>query len=291
MNRALKTLSYIFVIIGLISLIVSFCFLFFSKSYFKFGESFNLEIANQFGGFIAGVAGIFFTGTGTFLVFLTFEQQREQFKLSQFESSFFNLLSHLELLIENISGVVQWRNIVDPSVYGRKYFYFQIRELNDLIHKKTEDALKNTESKYYKIAIHFMKDVDRDTLEPFDYKLFEEYIKELYEEFYKSRYSYLGHYFRFVYNVIKYVDESQLSYEYKKKYVGLIQAQMTSDELGLIFYNGIGKYGNEKLFPLLEKYAFLSNIDKRVLIFSDYLIKLYPRTNFNFLSFEKEYEV
>ena len=267
-------------------MLVSFGLFFFSPQYFSVNGAFNLETANKLGGFIAGVTGIFFAGTGTFLVFLTFEQQREQFKSSQFESSFFHLLSHLQILIEHISGPVRWANIQDGNVKGRKYFYYQIREFKDLLNKKAADALVGDYPKYTSIALHISTQEEAKPESPIDTSLYAEFIEEVYEEFYTSRYSYLGHYFRFVYNLLRFIDDSNLTEIDKNKYTNLIQAQMSSDELGLLLYNSLGRYGKEKLYPLIEKYEFLSNIDSRVLEDAEYIYLLFPNTNFKYKYFK-----
>lgn len=291
MGKFLKILSWIFVTMGMLSLIIAFyLFLFDSQNFIPEGK-FNLEIGNQFGGFLAGFVGIFFTGTGTFLVFLTFEQQRNQFKIAQFESSFFNLLSHLQIIIEQISGPVKWANIQDYNVPGRRYLYFQIRELKELIKTKTtllwnEQLDKIDLEKYSKLSDSLLfEDKDMQNPVPLNKELLLEFIQEIYEEFYKSRYSYLSHYFRFVYHIIKFVHNSQIDQNEKQKYIDLFQSQMTSDELGLLLFNGLGKIGNRKTYPLLEQYDFLSNLDTRLLPHPHSIVQLYPKTKFKYLEY------
>lgn len=75
MKSTFKALSYIFIGLGLVSLIISLSVFLLDENNFRVGEQFDIEKASQFGGFIAGLVGVFFMGTGTFLVFLTFEQQ------------------------------------------------------------------------------------------------------------------------------------------------------------------------------------------------------------------------
>jgi Putative phage abortive infection protein len=67
--------------------------------------------------------------------------------------------------------------------------------------------------------------------------------------------SYLGHYFRTLYNLVKLVDRSGVSD--KRFYMNLVRAQLSNQELLLLFYNCQTKYGSEKFKPLIEKYALL----------------------------------
>jgi len=275
----------------MLCLIIAFYVFLSDKQYFILGEKFNLDIGNQFGGLLAGLVGIFFTGTGTFLVFLTFEQQRDQFKISQFETSYFNLLSHLQILIDQISGPVRWLNISSGDVKGRLYLYYQIRELKELITNKINSLLnekleKEELEKYSKLTEVFLfNDKDLSNPVPLDKDLLLDFIQNIYEEFYNRRYSFLSHYFRFVYHIIKFVNDSKISQDDKQKYIDLIQSQMTSDELGLILFNGLGKIAHRKTYPLLEDYNFLSNLDTRLLPYPKLIIKLYPKTEFKYLKY------
>jgi len=65
-----------------------------------------------------------------------------------------------------------------------------------------------------------------------------------------------GHYFRTLYHLIEFVDKSSI--KDKAYYVGLVRAQLSTDEIALIFYNGLSEQGwGFKL--LIERYALLKN--------------------------------
>jgi hypothetical protein len=81
-----------------------------------------------------------------------------------------------------------------------------------------------------------------------------------YEAAYKEHSSVFGHYFRILFNTIRFIDESEL--DNKNFYVKILRAQLTDSEATVIFYNGLSLNGKEKLKPLLEKYNFLKNIDE-----------------------------
>jgi hypothetical protein len=61
----------------------------------------------------------------------------------------------------------------------------------------------------------------------------------IYKSFYDNHQADIGHYFRHLYHVVKFVDEAQI--EPKKKYVSLIRAQLSGYEHLLLFYNGLSK--------------------------------------------------
>ncbi len=115
-------------------------------------------------------------------------------------------------------------------------------------------------------------------------------VAKVYDTLYNNYLGILDHYFRYIYNILKFVDNSQI--EDKKLYADLLQAQLSKDELGILFYNGIGQYGIKKMHPLLEKYNFLENLNISSLsIHGKTLIKLYPYTTFKFLAVNQKMEI
>jgi hypothetical protein len=68
----------------------------------------------------------------------------------------------------------------------------------------------------------------------------------------------LGHYFRNLYHIVKFVDRSTESD--KVFYMHLVRAQLSTYEHLLLFYNGLGPYGYKKFRPLIETYSLLENM-------------------------------
>lgn len=68
----------------------------------------------------------------------------------------------------------------------------------------------------------------------------------------------IGHYFRNIYQILKFVDTSEV--ENKLFYSNLLRAQLSSDELALLFYNCLSEFGSKKFKPLLERYEFLEHL-------------------------------
>jgi hypothetical protein len=85
---------------------------------------------------------------------------------------------------------------------------------------------------------------------------------ETYLGFYKRHQDTLGHYFRNLYHLIKFVDNSSLDPSEKAFYTHLVRAQLSSDELLLLFYNCHSPLGKEKFYPLIVKYALLENMSQ-----------------------------
>ncbi len=81
-----------------------------------------------------------------------------------------------------------------------------------------------------------------------------------YEEWYSNYEAHVGHYFRTLYNLFRYVDEQGGSQ--REMYSRLVRAQLSSNELQLLLYNGLSRYGKDKFKPLIEKYTLLKHLKK-----------------------------
>lgn len=93
-------------------------------------------------------------------------------------------------------------------------------------------------------------------------------IESLYGLFFKRYHYAIGHYFRHLYHIIKFTrnfrtSESKSDIVFKRKYTDFIQAQMSSFELMLLFYNSLAF---PKLFDLLKEFNFLENLAEEDLI-------------------------
>ncbi|TAJ52577.1 MAG: hypothetical protein EPN60_02665 [Nevskiaceae bacterium] len=83
-------------------------------------------------------------------------------------------------------------------------------------------------------------------------------LEVAYEEFYRRYESDLGHYFRLLYNLVKFVHHSDV--ENKKFYTNLVRAQLSSGELNVLFVNCLSSKGRDRFKPLVETYALLKTL-------------------------------
>ncbi len=82
-------------------------------------------------------------------------------------------------------------------------------------------------------------------------------LQRSYGEFYFRQSNEIGHYFRTLYNIIRYVHESNVSD--KHIYTRIVRAQLSSSELELLLLNCSCQMGR-KFKPLVEEYALLKHI-------------------------------
>jgi hypothetical protein len=151
--------------------------------------------------------------------------QKEQLELQAFENAFFHLLK-----LQN--------QIVESKKY-KSQFYPNFDESGQLSLKRIKDDF---EQKFI-----------RDNIVNLDSNI------EKYENFYNNyAHWYLGHYFRNLYQVLKYVHYSNVFN--KKFYTNIVRAQLSSDALFLLFYNSLSKYGKDKFYPLIVEYQLLEHL-------------------------------
>ena len=107
-------------------------------------------------------------------------------------------------------------------------------------------------------------------------------IDGAYARFDERRRQEVGHYFRNFHAILKFVDES--SVQTPERYTNILRAQMSSHEIGLLFYNALCSY-NSELKQLLETHSMLENLDPTAVINKRYEVGLFDRR-----AFGNEYE-
>lgn len=92
-------------------------------------------------------------------------------------------------------------------------------------------------------------------------------INEIWREFSENDLRGADHYFRHLYNTIKFVDEHSFlqDFEEKKHYTDLIRGHLSSNEQGVVFYNCLSDRG-AKFKRLVERYSLFEVMDYNVLL-------------------------
>ena len=171
--------------------------------------------------------------------------QKETLQKQNFESSFFQLLGmHSEIVNSMVI-----RKGIDGEYFGRECFDYMLQHLRKIYMGAHEQ---------FHAGMH-----SGDTRE-----VMYEWANDKYERFFVEYQPYVGHYFRHLYNTVKFIHDQKdfpKEFQEKKRYTNLIRAQLSSDELGLLFYNCLSKRG-DKFRGLVEKYALLEDMPSKVLI-------------------------
>lgn len=261
----------------------------------------NPELFSQYGNFIGGLFGSLLSLITIAFLYISITDQRERNKLESFENTFFNLLKsqqeitnslnayfpHLnenfyqqykqvsgkEFFLYSIAEIKKIHKSINQIKYSGRYdesdleiYNHQIEELYD--NQSIPNELKNEEAKSIKQGINIQyvnkryeisKDLFNKIVNEDDFNK----IKDIYKLYFnKYRYA-IGHYFRHLYHIILFVKEHGFDEKQSKKYIDFIQAQMSSFELTLLYYNLL-------LFPkmkeLVIEFDFLDNLFESELI-------------------------
>lgn len=96
----------------------------------------------------------------------------------------------------------------------------------------------------------------------------EEAISAAYGKFWDQSQQDLGHYFRYLYTIFKFIKFSGA--EDKRLYSNIVRAQLSDQELLVLFYNCLCKNGKEKFKPLVEEYVLFDNLPVEQLLNKDH---------------------
>lgn len=171
-----------------------------------------------------------------------FEIQNKMAKQEQFRNTFFELLRMLQTIVSEIKVNVEELDGKIRLVQGKKIF-------EELFTERDFTYIGESRLRFFSI--------DQKARDEKNY----EYISD------PIRFSFLFHYFRFVYRIIKYVDETDVlnSIEERYQYVAFLRSTLSNYEVAAIFYNCLSRNGREKFKSLVEKYALFDNIDDKIL--------------------------
>jgi hypothetical protein len=180
-----------------------------------------------------------------------FKEQNETLRRQRFENTFFQMLGLQQKIVESLKYQHEYREEfgkdnngrtirrkIKKEETGRDVFYFLFEEEDFEIDEDGYDNLRDA--------------INRKGIE------FYNKVKYL---------SCFDHYFRHLYRIIKFIDETQLIEQKEKcQYTNMVRATLSEYELLCLFYNCLSQYGYDKFKPLVEKYTLLKNIRFELLV-------------------------
>lgn len=235
MKQNINKFHWLIAIILVIAPILVYCIILRADDFAESSGDFGI-----FGDYMGGTVGTIVGVISIYLLYITYTSQVEfarkqdvSAKRQQFESTFFNMLEQQQMLREQLRGTIGNKSYQSLSYLER-------------LREELSDALANLNYR--------MDEVNAENK-----ILLKNVVNQLYLDFFLPNVSHLGHYFRHIYHILKYVEESQVPDA--KGYVDILQAQLSNDELYLLSINGISNYGRRKMLPLMDKYSLLENFN------------------------------
>lgn len=289
MNKFNQFLVWLAAVIGIVALVMFGVYALLYMICPELKQKLIEQLSSNIGDFMTGTVGVFLTLVSTLFLFVTFSLQRKQFAESQkdtyrsrFEGTFFNILS----MLYNVRAEVDRQ--INASSKGKYLdmgsFYYGLKSYYAMNLKNDKDFARS------------MSLFQQDDIIGTQYQTAVLDLGRLYDNYVRNQGCNAGFYFRFIHNLVSFVIEHwKDSPQDIHKYLNFIQAQLSDEELALIFYNSISNLGLDKKHKYtfkenLDKNSFLENISSEALLAREHY-KIFPRTRFRFLNADESKKV
>lgn len=172
-----------------------------------------------------------------------------------FENSFFNMLNLLQIIINDMKVVN--KSTKDVNAKGRAVFLYFFTKFNSEM--KSGGNYRVT-SKYNQQELNNIANK----------------IGQQYSDHFENRSQNLSHYYRFLFNIYKFIDDAEIDDKAKKKYANILRAQISNYELVMLFYNCLSVDGKSFKF-YFEKYEVLDNLPVFKLAYRNHVLLVNKR--------------
>lgn len=302
-------LSFIFLSLGSIIYLI----LIFNSAFNDFSFKINPQLASNLGSTIAGLVGSLFSLTGILLIVETlisqnsmFKIQHSMFKIQQFETKYFELVkihrdnvnnlqklvssgstwtggqvfveiyNELELILLVIGSLCETfslkLNDMDKGGIAYTILYFGIGDKSNRIvrdyFKRNYNAVSDKQVTWIITELQKLKQTAKN-----GHRFVGHQIR-------------LGHYYRHLFQSVKYVDDQEYLNESEKyAYIKTLRAQLTTFEESLLFFNSLsvlGKNWRNDKSNLIETYQLIKNLPP------EFTFKINPKSIYSKITFEYE---
>ena len=245
------------------------------------GDSIDPTKAGQLGDFVGGYVGTLLALASILLFNVSLRLQRQATTRQHFESKYFQLL---EMHRANVAEIQL------GSETGRKVFVLLLRELRGIVkvirHIPLPDEHKLGARDYMVLAFICLmygtgpnssrmlkaalseigQRLPAEVISAFEESLRDKNNKREYEEErapgyqpFEGHLSRLGHYYRHLFQMVVYVDESSLPKRLKREFMKTIRAQLTVHEQALLLINWLSPLGHD-WGGLITDYRLVRNV-------------------------------
>ncbi|WP_051941765.1 putative phage abortive infection protein [Maribacter forsetii] len=234
---------------------------------------------NLLGDFLGGSVASLWSLAGLFLIYVAFLGQKQQLLNQQLEIMYNQLevkYTRLEL-----AGQKEEMKLQNQTLLNQKFenTFFQLLTLFnsiidslDLRNKESKQIISTGRDCFYDFYKRFTSHVARHGGNKEDIPI--QYVIKAYNIVYDGNKADLSHYFRTIYHIFKFINDSEI--DNKNRYASIARAQLSSFEQILLFYNCLHENGLDKFKPLIEKYRVFKNIDDSLLISISHKLEYKP---------------
>jgi hypothetical protein len=222
----------------------------------------DLDLYVKYGTANGSLATVF-TGLALILLFYTIVVQRQEMKATrdvmyfqQVQDSLFQMLGVLNNIIEGISlSKTDEHDIVVAEYKGRRAFKTLRKNFETVL------AQRYFIEGRYEGGARKIKDSQYVAIKP---TVGDDALIQAWEIFWKNHRIWLAHYFRYLYQIMKFVDSSKISKEKKLELASAVRAQISDYELVMLFYNLKSPRG-KGFESLCYKYKLLKHLPEDLL--------------------------
>lgn len=233
-------------------------------------KNFFSERFGDYGELIGGIVGSLWSLAGVILFYEALRFQRTELKMQRHE---------LELQRHEIIEQTEQQRLQNITLAYQAFenTFFQLMTLHNEIVESlnmeinepglfNEDGTPKTKVivgrecfvQYYNLfKRYFHFSIEEIRLQDLDIEMTKELLDNSYVLFFEESQANLGHYFRNLFAIIKYIDTTNP--KDKLFHIELIRAQLSNYELLLMYFHCLSKLG-KKYKELMEKYAFFQNL-------------------------------
>lgn len=247
---------------------------------FRETDTVSATAAGQLGDFVGGYVGTGFLLISILLLYATLKSQRCASQLQSFELRFFELV---KMHRDNVAEMQL------QETTGRRVFVLLCTELwaiTEIVRycaarlNLTLDQLQVLRISYYCLFYgvgevsspmlkHALGDIDQDLFKSIDKELQSKRVCDRVKKDYTLGYhpfsghqSRLGHYYRHLYQSVRYVDQQTLEIN-KYEYVKTLRAQLTTHEQVLLLVNSLTPIGQKWWSQgLIQEYRMVKNLPR-----------------------------
>jgi hypothetical protein len=197
-----------------------------------------------------------------------FEVQNDSVMWQRFEASFFHLLSLHNQIVEAL------RHREPERMYPVRPQQFEGRDCFERWYDDMKGCFFEMRAQGNDPRPTFINPVPVEDVAA---------LARLYLNFYRDHQAEVGHYFRNLYHLLKFVAESKIPDGDKRRYTSLVRAQLSQYELALLFYDGLTPIPPEttnKFKGLIERFGLLENLNLDLLIVRERDVQFYNQTAF-----------
>ncbi len=254
-------LPVILIIIALVATVLACVAVWYYHSYFPGSIRVDLKLWGAFGDFFGGTLNPIFGFFGLIALLLTLAIQNRELKVSS------------DALTNSARELYEQNKSLKEQNYERTLFEMVNLMANivqdlDIDESTGRDCFKVLYDARLRGSYTTSKRQSQD-------KHNNEYIlNAAYDGFIQKYHHEIGHYFRTLYIIFKYIEDYDDPEGKKLTYIDIVRAQLSSYELCLLFYNSHHDIG--KMFkPLIEDFSLFENMEKKDLLEPSEHIDLY----------------